>query len=110
MKAVRPMLVVLLFASSAYGDAESIAPGGINSAGLQLPNGMPLDGAGMGIGQVEGTRPGKPGYRIAGRPARRVKASALATAHSVRPILTEQAGEMAALATSAKMPVAGCER
>jgi hypothetical protein len=43
------VLILFVFASSAgsYGDTNSISSNGINSAGLQLPNGMPLDGTGM---------------------------------------------------------------
>lgn len=43
-----------------YADSESIGPNGINSASLKLPNGGDLTGNSIGIGQVEGDRPGKP--------------------------------------------------
>lgn len=55
-------LVASLLCSTAYADNDSIGSGGANAVGLLLPNGMPLNGAGMGIGQAEGTRPGKPGF------------------------------------------------
>jgi hypothetical protein len=43
-------------------DTVSIGPDGINATGLTLPNGTVLTGSGINIGQVEGVRPGKPGF------------------------------------------------
>jgi hypothetical protein len=55
-------LVILLTCASAHGAA--IYSGGIRSAGLHLPNGDPLTGANVGIGQVESGRAGKPNFDI----------------------------------------------
>ena len=56
-------LISLCFASSrAAASLLTIGPDGINSAGLTLANGVtPLDGSGIGIGQVEHSRPAKMG-------------------------------------------------
>lgn len=48
-----------LILNPVYASIESLGPGGINSLGLQLPNGNPLTGNGFSIGQVETQRPGK---------------------------------------------------
>jgi hypothetical protein len=39
---------------------SAVGPKGADATQLELPDGMPLNGAGVGIGQVEGMRPGKP--------------------------------------------------
>ncbi len=59
---MRPMVaLVVVLASSAQSYAVSgLGPNGIDATGLELLNGMPLNGAGIGIGKVDGTRPGKP--------------------------------------------------
>lgn len=50
----------LLLIVSGHGYADSgVGSNGIDATGLELPNGNNLDGAGIGIGQVEGSRPGK---------------------------------------------------
>jgi len=54
------LLFVSMMACPLYASEETIGPNGINSAGLTLPNGIPLTGAGIGIGQVESRRPGDP--------------------------------------------------
>jgi hypothetical protein len=57
--AMRRLVVVcsaainLISANLIYGSEESIGPNGINSITV------PLDGAGVAIGQVEGGRPGR---------------------------------------------------
>lgn len=53
----RPLCSVaalLIVASTAFGDAASIGPNGINATGISLT------GAGIGIGQAELYRPGDP--------------------------------------------------
>lgn len=55
------VLISLLYnGNPSFGDEESIGSDGINSAGLKLPDDEDLTGAGIGIGQVEGFRPGRP--------------------------------------------------
>jgi hypothetical protein len=55
-------LVNVALGVSAYASTNTIGMGGINSAGLRTFGGMPLDGAGVSIGQVEPTRPPDPGF------------------------------------------------
>jgi hypothetical protein len=55
--AVRCAVANVALTVNAYASTNTIGMGGINSAGLQTFNGMPLDGAGVSIGQVESTRP-----------------------------------------------------
>jgi len=47
-------------ASMALASDNTNSPNGINAAGLALPNGVPLTGAGVSIGQVEFGRPMDP--------------------------------------------------
>ncbi len=58
MKAGFVLLLVLVASVQSRADS-GISSDGIDATGLELPNGMPLNGAGIGIGQVEGLRPGK---------------------------------------------------
>jgi hypothetical protein len=51
--------LLLSFARSVFADSASISDDGINSAGLLLANGLPMNGDGVAIGQVELTRLGK---------------------------------------------------
>jgi hypothetical protein len=55
---LRGFAIVILFASTAYASVESIGANGIDSAGLTLFGGGPLNGQGVSIGQVELNRPG----------------------------------------------------
>ncbi len=59
-----PLLLLPILTSAAYADLNSIGPLGINARGFKLPNGGNLDGEGVGIGMVEGYRPGKPGHDL----------------------------------------------
>lgn len=61
MKAIN-ISVVLFCTLSGVVNASTVTIGenGINSVGLSLPNGNPLNGSGIAIGQVEGFRPGDP--------------------------------------------------
>jgi hypothetical protein len=52
--------VCALCANSVWASQDTIGPNGINSKGLIAPDGQPLDGTGVKIGQVEETRPGDP--------------------------------------------------
>lgn len=59
MKALLTCLLLFVAATPSYA-ASGVDSNGINATGLQLPLGAgALNGAGIGIGQVEGTRPGK---------------------------------------------------
>jgi len=53
------MASVLLISITNASD-DTIGDNGIRSVGLTLPNGSPLNGMGIGIGQSEGFRPGDP--------------------------------------------------
>src|SRR3972149_7162936 len=59
------ILCAAIVSRTAFGSTTTIGPNGINSAGLTLANGMPMNGGSVGaapavaIGQVELTRPGK---------------------------------------------------
>jgi hypothetical protein len=52
--------LLLTLSAPAIGSEQSIGPNGIQSAGLMLPNGQPLNGNLVRIGQVEGHRPASP--------------------------------------------------
>ena len=54
------ILCLVCFAGDIHASEDTIGIHGIRSAGLQLPNGSPLNGSGIGIGQVEPFRPGDP--------------------------------------------------
>ncbi len=54
------VMFALLVPYTVRASEETIGPVGINSAGLPLPNGTLLTGTGIGIGQVESSRPGDP--------------------------------------------------
>ncbi len=56
------IMYVALMAGSALASKRTIGPDGINSAGLSDFNGVPLNGAGIDIGQVELFRPGDPNF------------------------------------------------
>ena len=45
-----------------FASTDTIGDNGIMSIGLRTFNGMPLNGAGVSIGQVEDYRPTKPGF------------------------------------------------
>jgi hypothetical protein len=49
---------MLLFPAFTAASTFTTGPNGINSTGLQLANGMPLNGDGISVGQVELERPG----------------------------------------------------
>jgi hypothetical protein len=53
------MLCTVLLSDSVSASTTTIGINGINSAGLTLANGMPMNGDGVAIGQVELFRPGK---------------------------------------------------
>lgn len=53
---------LVLTDSIVFASLDTIGPNGINSAGLTLFNGMPLNGDGILVGQVEDPRPAVPGY------------------------------------------------
>jgi hypothetical protein len=53
------LLLLLTTTTLSYADS-GVGPEGINATGLKLPNGTVLTGTGIAIGQVEGSRPGKP--------------------------------------------------
>ncbi len=58
MKSAVALSFLLLASVPSYADS-GVGPNGIDATGLMLPNGTVLTGAGIGIGQVEGLRPGK---------------------------------------------------
>jgi len=49
-----------LLGATTNASLDTIGINGINSAGLALINGQPLNGAGVRVGQVEESRPGHP--------------------------------------------------
>src|SRR5262245_40252310 len=57
--AIIACLIWLSIAQFACASADSIGPNGSNSEGLKGNDNQPLTGAGVSIGQVELTRPGK---------------------------------------------------
>lgn len=59
-------LAILQTATTAFASLDTIGPFGINSAGLTRFDGMPLNGDGIVVGQVEELRPAVPGYDDAG--------------------------------------------
>jgi hypothetical protein len=61
--------LVSLITTTAFGDLASIGPGGANATGLRNPDGTPLNGAGVFIGQAEVGRSGKDMYDSAGNSA-----------------------------------------
>jgi Subtilase family len=54
-------ILALVAGTTARASQDTIGPNGINSAGLTTFSGQPLTGSGEDIGQVEETRPGRPG-------------------------------------------------
>lgn len=61
----RLYLLVILFTCSPAYSHSGVGPEGINAAGLLLSNGTVLTGAGIAIGQVEGSRPVNPWLTVA---------------------------------------------
>jgi len=59
MRFVIAIFFTFIFSSICYADS-GVGAGGILSTGIAKPGGGTLTGLGIGIGQVEGTRPGKP--------------------------------------------------
>lgn len=59
MRLVLTIAAVILVSGLCRADS-GVGPNGIDATGLKLPNGNPLNGSGVGFGQVEGARPGKP--------------------------------------------------
>jgi hypothetical protein len=59
-------IIVAIGNATTSASLNTIGPNGINSAGLTLFNGMPLDGDGVRVGQVEDIRPGITGFDNAG--------------------------------------------
>jgi hypothetical protein len=53
------IILVLLLQIPAYADSVSRGPMGANATGLTLPNGDPLNGLNITVGQVEPLRPAK---------------------------------------------------
>lgn len=51
--------VIVCLDRSMMASALSIGPDGIDAVGLTIFNGMPMDGTGAVVGQVEDARPGK---------------------------------------------------
>lgn len=60
---MRYFAALVLIPSIAYADSASNGPLGINS-GWTLPGGVKILGQGVGLGQVENFRPGKPGFDV----------------------------------------------
>jgi hypothetical protein len=58
MKLLLTLVLLLTVAERSYA-VSGVGSGGVDAVGLQLPDSSSLNGAGIGIGQVEGIRPGK---------------------------------------------------
>jgi hypothetical protein len=56
----RAIALLLVLTPTPCWAVSAVGPKGADATQLELPDGMPLNGAGVGIGQVEGMRPGKP--------------------------------------------------
>lgn len=56
------IISVVISSRLVFASTDTLGTNGINAAGLLDFDGMPLDGSGVDIGQVEGARPGDPSF------------------------------------------------
>jgi hypothetical protein len=54
------LLLTISLAGTAAASTVTVGVNGIRSTSVTLPNGFSLNGDGVGVGQVEDTRSGKP--------------------------------------------------